>query len=48
MHPAFEIVAGGAQIAQFLASDGRRVQLATEPAATTAPAWYQVYGASRK
>ena len=37
-----------AQIAQFLASDGRRVQLATEPAATTAPAWYQVYGASRK
>ena len=37
-----------AQIATFLASDGRRVQLSNEPAATTAPGWYQVYGASRK
>ena len=37
-----------AQIAAFLASDGRHVLLANEPAATTAPGWYQVYGASRK
>lgn len=37
-----------AQIATFLASDGRRVPLSNEPAATTAPGWYQVYGASRK
>jgi hypothetical protein len=37
-----------AQIAEFLASDGRRLLLAREPAATTAPGWYQVYGASRK
>ena len=37
-----------AQITEFLASDGRRLLLAREPAATTAPGWYQVYGASRK
>lgn len=37
-----------AQIREFLASDGRRLLLAREPAATTAPGWYQVYGASRK
>jgi len=37
-----------AQIAEFLASDGRSLLLAREPAATTAPGWYQVYGASRK
>lgn len=37
-----------AQIAEFLASDGRRLRLAREPAATTAPGWYQVYGPARK
>lgn len=37
-----------AQITEFLATDGRDLLLAREPAATTAPGWYQVYGASRK
>jgi len=36
-----------AQIAEFLASDGRRLLLAQEPASPTAPGWYQVYGVSR-